>query len=834
MIRTVVVSDYDALSQAAADSIAATLARKPDALLLLATGDTPMGAYRELAERRLRGELDTSQLRAAQLDEYAGLGGPDDRRSLYGWMERSFLEPLGVTAERAIRPRRLAPARRGVPRVRRRRRSGRRVRARRARPRPERPPRLQRAADRARRADAPRAADAGEHPQQRALLGGRGRRPAQGADLWHGGLLEARQILLVVVGPAQARDPAPHADAAAHGRRPGVVAATGLGRRRRPRRSRRLPRGLGSPLRYRRAVIEATTSEAGSRLDRDFTISLRRRVSRATAPAPPAASRRSSTRLRARGSASARSRAPGGYNGPGRRAARLVRDRRRQRAALVRPRAAVADLELRRATRSPSSTARSTPRPPTRRTRRIAATSTGTSARPHWEDLGQVGREGAHGVGPLIVHRDALYAATWNYDWTRVHDQDLAPCRVYRYDGPGRWEDCGQPGQLAADLQPRLLPRRPAARSATTPPSTPIAAERRGSRWRPVRHVRASGDRARRTARARHAPAGHRARRSTAATGTISATRSAIRSAATRSTRSSRSAARSTPARGRSAASPAGTPPPALAAGRAARRQHRGDGAERLQRQALRRRRSRAPRCSATSATARWTSLRRLFDPPGWRPVLVRNMGTPEGDRRTAEWTRVTSLTQHDGLVFASVGSCTSAAVDAPADVRGTVHAFGAGVVATTPRTLEPGRHHVAAVRRGGTLSIYVDGREAATAHGRRHRIDRDGRAAAHRRGRGRPLRRRDRRLPDLRPGARRREISAADALHITRRQRHEATGESAWSGPGWAAGAHLGAHSQIDGCEVVAVCTSREPVTRRVRRPRRPAARGRPRLRRR
>jgi glucosamine-6-phosphate deaminase len=103
MIRTVVVSDYDALSLAAADSIAATLARKPDALLLLATGDTPMGAYRELAERRLRGELDTSQLRAAQLDEYAGLRGPDDRRSLYGWMERSFLEPLGVMPERTIR-----------------------------------------------------------------------------------------------------------------------------------------------------------------------------------------------------------------------------------------------------------------------------------------------------------------------------------------------------------------------------------------------------------------------------------------------------------------------------------------------------------------------------------------------------------------------------------------------------------------------------------------------------------------------------------------------------------------------------------------------------------
>jgi glucosamine-6-phosphate deaminase len=102
MIRTVVVDNYDALSRAAADAVAATLRRTPDALLLLATGDTPMGAYRELSERRARGELDTSRVRAAQLDEYAGLG-PDDRRSLYGWMERSFLEPLGIPAERTIR-----------------------------------------------------------------------------------------------------------------------------------------------------------------------------------------------------------------------------------------------------------------------------------------------------------------------------------------------------------------------------------------------------------------------------------------------------------------------------------------------------------------------------------------------------------------------------------------------------------------------------------------------------------------------------------------------------------------------------------------------------------
>jgi glucosamine-6-phosphate deaminase len=102
MIRTVVTGDYEALSVAAADAIAATVRRRPDALLLLATGDTPMGAYRALAERRVRGAFDSSQLRVAQLDEYAGLAR-GDRRSLYGWMERSFLEPLGVPETRTIR-----------------------------------------------------------------------------------------------------------------------------------------------------------------------------------------------------------------------------------------------------------------------------------------------------------------------------------------------------------------------------------------------------------------------------------------------------------------------------------------------------------------------------------------------------------------------------------------------------------------------------------------------------------------------------------------------------------------------------------------------------------
>ncbi len=98
----VVVDDYEALSRLGADWLAEGIRAKPDAAIVVATGDTPMGAYRELAERRSRGLIDTSQLRVFQLDAYLGLA-PDDRRSLFGWMRRSFIEPLGIAEANVVR-----------------------------------------------------------------------------------------------------------------------------------------------------------------------------------------------------------------------------------------------------------------------------------------------------------------------------------------------------------------------------------------------------------------------------------------------------------------------------------------------------------------------------------------------------------------------------------------------------------------------------------------------------------------------------------------------------------------------------------------------------------
>ncbi len=101
-MELIVTDDYAALSRAGADRIAALITAHPTATLLLATGDTPMGIYRELAERHAAGVLDATRLRIFQLDEYLGVP-PGDPRSLYDWMMRSFVEPLGIPEANVVR-----------------------------------------------------------------------------------------------------------------------------------------------------------------------------------------------------------------------------------------------------------------------------------------------------------------------------------------------------------------------------------------------------------------------------------------------------------------------------------------------------------------------------------------------------------------------------------------------------------------------------------------------------------------------------------------------------------------------------------------------------------
>jgi len=79
------------------------------------------------------------------------------------------------------------------------------------------------------------------------------------------------------------------------------------------------------------------------------------------------------------------------------------------------------------------------------------------------------------------------------------------------------------------------------------------------------------------------------------------------------------------------------------------------------------------------------------------------------------EASRITSMTVYNGRLFASIGSSTSSILDAPADVRGKVFSLEAGKVASYDDDLGPGWKHLVAMRQGGKLQVFVDGKLAAT-----------------------------------------------------------------------------------------------------------------------
>jgi len=95
------VEDAEDIGRVGADLVADAIARNPAASITAATGQSPMGLYAALAERYRSGAFETSALTVFQLDEYLGLP-PGDRRSLLGWMRRSFVKPLDVDADRVV------------------------------------------------------------------------------------------------------------------------------------------------------------------------------------------------------------------------------------------------------------------------------------------------------------------------------------------------------------------------------------------------------------------------------------------------------------------------------------------------------------------------------------------------------------------------------------------------------------------------------------------------------------------------------------------------------------------------------------------------------------
>ena len=82
-MRYIEVENYEQLSKVAGNIIAAQIILKPNSVLGLATGSSPVGAYKELIKKYQDGELDFSAVTSVNLDEYIGLDGDNDQSYRY-------------------------------------------------------------------------------------------------------------------------------------------------------------------------------------------------------------------------------------------------------------------------------------------------------------------------------------------------------------------------------------------------------------------------------------------------------------------------------------------------------------------------------------------------------------------------------------------------------------------------------------------------------------------------------------------------------------------------------------------------------------------------------
>ncbi len=102
-MKIIRAKDYDDMSRKAANIIAAQIITKPDCVLGLATGSTPIGTYKELVAAYENGDLDFSQITTVNLDEYKGITKDNDQ-SYYYFMNDNLFSKVNIRKECTFLP----------------------------------------------------------------------------------------------------------------------------------------------------------------------------------------------------------------------------------------------------------------------------------------------------------------------------------------------------------------------------------------------------------------------------------------------------------------------------------------------------------------------------------------------------------------------------------------------------------------------------------------------------------------------------------------------------------------------------------------------------------
>ncbi|MGN0377840.1 MAG: glucosamine-6-phosphate deaminase [Suilimivivens sp.] len=102
-MKIIRAKDYNDMSRKAANIISAQIIMKPNCVLGLATGSTPIGTYAQLVEWYKKGDLDFSEVTTVNLDEYKGLTR-DNEQSYYYFMNDNLFSKVNIRLERTFLP----------------------------------------------------------------------------------------------------------------------------------------------------------------------------------------------------------------------------------------------------------------------------------------------------------------------------------------------------------------------------------------------------------------------------------------------------------------------------------------------------------------------------------------------------------------------------------------------------------------------------------------------------------------------------------------------------------------------------------------------------------
>ncbi len=98
-MRIMVVNDYHEMSKKAANMVASQVVLKPDSIIGLATGETPLGMYDELVKMYNAGIVDFNEASTFNLDEYCGIS-KDNPQSYHYYMTKNLFFHVNISSNR--------------------------------------------------------------------------------------------------------------------------------------------------------------------------------------------------------------------------------------------------------------------------------------------------------------------------------------------------------------------------------------------------------------------------------------------------------------------------------------------------------------------------------------------------------------------------------------------------------------------------------------------------------------------------------------------------------------------------------------------------------------